>query len=63
LSGVNEEGTPINENTITKNLNKMVKRLGRPEDKFRLLAIYLYCYNLPKPDFTTIVGMLEDPVH
>lgn len=58
ISGVNEDGAPISEHTITKNLNKMVKTLGRPEDRMRLLAIYICCYNLPKQDFKTVMGLL-----
>ena len=45
----------MSENVVTKELMKVLKTLGREEDKLRLLCIYLLCYSLPDADFKTVI--------
>lgn len=59
ISGVNDQGQPISETTIAKELTRVIKTLGRQQDKVRLLCIYLLCYTLPDPDFNTVVKLVE----
>ena len=44
---------------IAKELTKIVKTMGRAEDRLRILSIYLMCYALPEPDFKTVLKLVE----
>ena len=59
ISGVNEQLTPVNEGTISTNLLKTVKKVARPEDLLRLLAIYINCYTLPKADYKSLLSLVN----
>ena len=59
ISGVNDKGQPATETAVAKELTKLLKTLGRPVDKLRLLCIYLLCYGLPDSDFKTISKLVE----
>lgn len=54
ISGVNDKGTPITEMAAAKDLTKVLKTLGRPQDKLRLLGVFLMCYGLPDADFKAL---------
>lgn len=58
ISGVNDKGTPITETAAAKDLTKVLKTLGRPQDKLRLLGIFLMCYGLPDADFKALQKMV-----
>ena len=59
ISGVNDKGQVASETQVAKELTKVLKTLGRPTDKLRLLSIYLMCYGLPDSDFKTISKLVE----
>ena len=59
MSGVNDQGQPVSETQIAKELTKVLKTLGRPLDKLRLLSVYLMCYGLPESDFKTVLKLVE----
>ena len=58
ISGVNDKGTPITETAAAKDLTKVLKTLGRPQDKLRLIGIFLMCYGLPDADFKALQKMV-----
>jgi hypothetical protein len=49
----------VSDSTIAKELSKVIKSLGRPQDKLRLLCIYLLCYALPDSDFRTVQSLMN----
>lgn len=59
VSGVNDQGQTMSENFIAKELTKILKSLGRQEDRLRLLAMYLLCYSIPDPDFKIVLSLVE----
>eukprot|EP00347_Sterkiella_histriomuscorum_P013160 403365781 len=59
ISGVSDQGQTLSENFIAKELTKIIKILGRAEDKLRILSIYLLCYALPDADFKTVLSLVE----
>ena len=63
ISGVNDQGSEISVNTVTKELLKLVEKLGkvgRAEDRLRILCIYLLCYSLPNGDFNTVFSLAQN---
>lgn len=61
ISGLDDQGNAMSDNMVAKELTKLVKVLGRSEDKLRLLSIYLLCYSLPDADFKTLCSLVETP--
>lgn len=59
ISGVNDQGQDVSETFVAKELLKVLKTLGRPQDKIRLLSIYLLCYALPDSDFKTVIKIVD----
>lgn len=59
ISGVNDKSTALNEGAMSKELTKTIKKIGRPIDIVRLLAIYLNCYAVPKADFKSILSLVN----
>jgi len=49
----------MNDNFIAKELTKLLKSLGRSEDRLRLLGIYLMCYSIPEADFKTVLSLVD----
>lgn len=41
ISGVNAQGKPVTDTFVAKELTKILKTLGRPQDKLRLLGMYV----------------------
>ena len=59
ISGVNDQGQQVQDNFMTKELTKLLKTLGRTEDKLRLVSMYLLCYSLPNADFRTVLSLVD----
>ena len=59
ISGVNDKGEPASETLVAKELTKTLRTLERPQDRLRLLGIYILCYGLPDSDFKTISNLIE----
>jgi len=59
LSGVNDKGVEVGDATVSRELLNIVRDLGRPQDRLRLLCIYVLCYQISDSDFKSLKKKLE----
>ena len=49
----------MSDSTVSRELLNIIRDLGRPMDKLRLLCIYVLCYQISDSDFKSLTKKLD----